>query len=75
MHGVAGPVTDADRHEHLGVSIDRALAVVTLDPAVRAFEEVTFRIDEFSLGLRLGVAGCIGQELWLRHCHGIQICH
>jgi len=75
VHRVAGQVADAHRNEHLEVAIDRALAVVTLDPTVSAFEEVTLRIDEISLGLRLGVAGCNGRELWPRHCHGIQICH
>lgn len=53
MHRIAGLVADVDRHDLLLVNIDHRLAVVTLDPAVCAFQDVAVGISEVPL-----VVGC-----------------
>jgi len=72
MHRIAGLIADADRHDHLVVSVHRGLSVVALDPAVSAFEDVAIGVGEVPLGGRLGVAGGGGRERALRHrrCFG-----
>ena len=57
MGGITGLVADPNRHDHLVVSIDRHLAVVTLDPAVSAFEDVAVGIG-VAEGPRSG--SCVG---------------
>ena len=44
VHGVAGLVADADRHDHLVVAIDSGLGVVALDPTVSPLEDVAVRV-------------------------------
>ena len=73
VNRIAGLVADADRHDHLVVTVDRGLAVVALDPAVSSFEDVAVGVSEVALRVGFGVADAIGRELSLRHRHGIQI--
>ena len=62
-----GHVAHPDRHDHLVIAIDRCLAVVTLDPAITALEDVAVGVGAGPLGGSLGIAGCIGDEGALRH--------
>ena len=55
VHRVAGLVAYADRHDRLVVAIDRGLAaVLTLDPAVKAYEAGL--IQSISKGRPQGIA-------------------
>ncbi len=49
VHGVAGLVADADRHDHLVVAIDSGLGIVPLDPTVSSLEDVAVTIWEVPL--------------------------
>jgi hypothetical protein len=57
-HRIARLVADADRHAHLVIAIDCSLAVVALDPAVTAFEDMAVGVGEigWTLGFGLPVA-------------------
>jgi len=54
-------------------SIDRHLAVVALNPAVSAFEDVAVGIGEVALGFALDLSGGIGGEVSARHGLGIDL--
>ncbi len=44
VHGVAGLVADADRHDHLVVAIDSGLDILPLDPTVSSLEDVAVKV-------------------------------
>ena len=62
MHRIAGLVAYTDRHDHLVIAIVRRLAVVSLDSAATAFEDLTVGVSEIALGAGFGVAGRVARE-------------
>ena len=62
MRSIAGLAAKADHHDHLVITINRGLGVVSLNPAAGAVEDVAVGVRKIPIRIGPGTATRIGGE-------------